>query len=123
MKVTGLDHIVLVVSDVERSVAWYHDELGLAVERLDAWRSGDVPFPSLRLSPTALIDVLARDRTGTNVDHFAITVTDVDLDELATSGRFDVVGGPADLFGAQGQGRGLYVRDSDGNTIELRTYA
>jgi catechol 2,3-dioxygenase-like lactoylglutathione lyase family enzyme len=123
MKVTGIDHIVLVVGDVERSVGWYHHELGLAVERLDAWRAGDVPFPSLRLSSTALIDVLAGTRTGTNVDHFAITVTDVDLDELATSGRFDVVGGPADLFGAQGQGRGLYVRDPDGNTIELRTYA
>ncbi len=66
--------------------------------------------------------MLAGTRTGTNIDHVAVTVTDVDLDELATSGRFDVVGGPADLFGAQGQGRGLYVRDPDGNVVELRTY-
>ncbi len=41
---------------------------------------------------------------------------------LAESGRFDVVGGPAELFGARGQGQALYVRDPDGNVIELRHY-
>ena len=34
----------------------------------------------------------------------------------------DVVAGPVRLWGAQGWGRGVYVRDPDGNTIELRTY-
>jgi hypothetical protein len=56
-------------------------------------------------------------------DHIALTVTDVDLDELAASGRFEVLMGPADLFGAQGDGRGLYISDPDGNRVELRTYA
>ena len=46
----------------------------------------------------------------------------VDLDALAASGRFDVVGGPAALFGAQGTGMGLYVRDPDGNVVEIRHY-
>jgi hypothetical protein len=32
------------------------------------------------------------------------------------------VRGPMDVFGARGQGRGLYVRDLDGNVVELRTY-
>jgi len=31
--------------------------------------------------------------------------------------------GPADLFGAKGVGRGLYIKDPDGNRVELRTYA
>lgn len=44
------------------------------------------------------------------------------VEALAASGRFDVVAGPSDLWGARGQGRGLYVRDPDGNVIELRTY-
>ena len=122
MRVTGFDHIVLLSSDVERTVAWFHDHLGLAVERLDQWRAGEAGFPSLRLSETSIIDVLAGDRTGRNVDHVALVVEDVDLDELAASGRFDVVSGPSGLWGARGQGRGLYVRDPDGNVIELRSY-
>lgn len=122
MRVTGFDHIVLVSTDVEATVAWYHDRLGLAVERLDEWRDGQVLFPSLRLSETSVIDVLAGDRTGNNVDHVAVVVEDVDLEELASSGRFDVVAGPADLWGARGQGRGIYVRDPDGTLVELRTY-
>jgi len=122
MRVTGFDHVVLVVADVETTVDWYHRELGLAVERLDQWRAGEVLFPSLRLSDHELIDVVAGERTGENVNHFAVVVEGVDLDELATSGQFDVAAGPADLWGARGMGRGLYVKDPDGNLVELRTY-
>lgn len=122
MQHLGPDHVVLVSPDPEALVAWYRDELGMEPERLEEWRRGEVLFVSLRVSPTFLIDVLAGDRTGTNVDHLALLVEGVDLDELARSGRFDVEMGPADLFGAQGIGRGLYVRDPDGNRVELRTY-
>jgi catechol 2,3-dioxygenase-like lactoylglutathione lyase family enzyme len=123
VQVTGFDHIVLVSADVEATVDWYHRKLGLPVERLDQWRAGEVLFPSLRLSPHELIDVFPGERTGENLNHVAVVVTGVDLDELATSGDFEVVGGPADLWGARGQGRGVYVKDPDGNTVELRTYA
>ena len=123
MKPIGPDHIVLVSPDVERLVAWYRDELGLTTERLEEWRRGEVLFVSLRVSDTFLIDVFTGERTGVNVDHVAIVFDDVDLDALAGEGRFDVEMGPADLFGAQGTGRGLYVRDPDGNRVELRTYA
>lgn len=122
MRFSGPDHVVFASPDPERFVAWYQQELGLEVLRLEEWRRHEVPFVSLRVSPTFLIDVFRGERTGENVDHLALTVTDVDLDELATSGRFEVEMGPADLYGARGTGRGLYVRDPDGNKIELRTY-
>jgi catechol 2,3-dioxygenase-like lactoylglutathione lyase family enzyme len=122
VRVTGPDHIVLQVDDPEAVVAWYADELGLEALRLDEWRRGEVLFVSLRLSPTFLIDVMQGERTGENMNHVALTVEGVDLDELAASGRFQVAMGPADLFGAQGIGRGLYVRDPAGNLVELRTY-
>src|SRR5258706_10979799 len=103
-EVTGVDHYVLTVplEEVEPLVAWYRDELGLQPERLDEWRRKEVLFVSLRVSPTTLIDVLAGERTGENVNHVAFVVDGIDLDELAASGRFDIVMGPADLFGARG---------------------
>lgn len=118
----GLDHVVLIVADVERSLAWYLDRLGGAPVRVEEWRTGDVPFPSVRLSPSAIIDLVAGERDGRNVDHVCIEVEPVDLDAVAASGEFDVTGGPAELFGARGTGTGLYVRDPDGNVIELRCY-
>lgn len=122
MQLVGPDHLVLISPDPERLVAWYSDQLGLEVLRLEEWRRQEVPFVSLRVSETFLIDVMQGERTGTNVDHLALTVTGVDLDELAATGRFEVEMGPADLYGAQGIGRGLYTRDPDGNRVELRTY-
>jgi catechol 2,3-dioxygenase-like lactoylglutathione lyase family enzyme len=122
MKVRGVDHYVLTVPDVEAVIAWYRDELRLVPERLDEWRRGEVLFASLRITDTTLIDVFQGDRSGTNVDHVALVVDDVDLDELAASGRFEVDMGPADLWGAQGAGRGLYIKDPAGNRVELRTY-
>ncbi len=132
MKVVGLDHIVLRVDDVERSLEFYVGTLGLEPVRVDEWRAGEVLFPSLRVDDATIIDVLARgDATPTpsppatddrNLDHFCLVLEPVDLDALAASGAFDVVGGPAELFGARGQGQGLYVRDPDGNVVELRHY-
>lgn len=122
MKIKGVDHYVLTVPDVEAVIAWYHDELGLPTERLDEWRRGEVLFASLRINDTTLIDVFQGERTGANVDHVALVVEEVDLDELAASGRFEVDMGPADLWGAQGTGRGLYIKDPAGNRVELRTY-
>jgi catechol 2,3-dioxygenase-like lactoylglutathione lyase family enzyme len=122
-KVTGFDHLVLVVDDVERSVAWYVEELGLPAERLDEWREGKVPFPSVRISATSLIDVIEGDRArdARNVDHFCLVVDD-DVAELARSGRLDVIAGPDTRWGAQGTATSIYVTDPDGNVVELRRY-
>jgi len=122
VQVKGVDHYVLTVPDVEAVIAWYRDELGLAPERLEEWRRGEVLFASLRVTDTTLIDVFQGERSGTNVDHVALVVEGVDLDELAASGRFEVDMGPADLWGARGTGRGLYIKDPAGNRVELRTY-
>ncbi len=122
MRLSGPDHVVLLSPDPERLVAWYRDHLGMQPERREEWRRGEVPFVSLRVSPTFLVDIARGDRTGTNMDHVALAVEDIDLDEMAASGSLGVEMGPADLFGARGVGRGLYLRDPDGNRVELRTY-
>jgi catechol 2,3-dioxygenase-like lactoylglutathione lyase family enzyme len=122
VRVTGLDHVVLNVADVERSLAFYCDELGLGPERVEEWRRGEILFPSVRVDAHTIIDLLAAPRTGENADHLCLVVEPIDLAALKDSGRFDVVDGPATRFGARGNGRSLYVRDPDGNTVEIRHY-
>jgi catechol 2,3-dioxygenase-like lactoylglutathione lyase family enzyme len=122
VRAVGIDHLVLAVADVERTLAWYEDHLGLEPLRVDEWRKGEAPFPSLRVSESTIIDVIVGPHAGENVDHICLLVDTDDLDVLATSGRFDVVGGPSRLWGARGYGQGLYVRDPDGNVLELRHY-
>lgn len=125
VRVLGMDHIVLRVRDVERSLEFYVDRLGLAAERLEEWRAGTAPFASVRVDATTLIDLVpvgADEPLGRNLDHFCVVIEPTDLGALAASGELDVVGGPATLFGARGMGEGLYVRDPDGNVVELRHY-
>ena len=131
--ITGVDHVVFRVADVERSLDFYLGTLGLEPVRVDEWRAGSVLFPSARVDAHTIIDIFPRELAGDdggadtaiarNVDHVCLVVEPCDLQSVADSGVFDVVGGPAELFGAQGQGLGLYVRDPDGNVVELRHYA
>lgn len=122
VRAVGVDHIVVLTADPERSLRFYVDQLGLTPVRVDEWRRDEVFFPSVRLNATTILDLFPGTPDGKNIDHFCVVVEPVDLAAVAESGDFDVVGGPADLFGAQGQGQGLYVRDPDGNVIELRHY-
>lgn len=124
LRVTALDHVVLVVRDVERSVAWYRDVLGMPVEQLEQWRSGERPFPSVRVDPGTIVDLVAGEPDGTNMDHLALVVDGVSLEELAAAPPegVSVLGPPRRLSGARGAGTALYLSDPDGHTIELRTY-
>jgi catechol 2,3-dioxygenase-like lactoylglutathione lyase family enzyme len=122
MHVHAVDHIVLNTSDVERSLAWYTDVLGLAPVRADEWRAGAVPFPSVRVDDHFIIDLLAAPRSGDNLNHFCLVVDRTDVDAVATDSRFTVVAGPVTRFGARGDGLSVYVVDPDDNVVELRSY-
>jgi hypothetical protein len=47
---------------------------------------------------------------------------DTDLQAITDSGEFEVVTEPVTRWGARGDGLSLYVRDPDGNTVELKHY-
>jgi catechol 2,3-dioxygenase-like lactoylglutathione lyase family enzyme len=122
---SALDHLVLVVSDVERSLAWYARHAGLAGVRLDEWRAGDAPFPSLRVDESTIIDLIpglvAGEAPG-HLDHICLVVDSrADLDALAHDPELEVVdSGPR--FGARGVAESIYVHDPDGLLVEFRTY-
>ncbi|MCA6094639.1 VOC family protein [Streptomyces sp. SCA3-4] len=122
MRVIAFDHLVLNVSDVERSLAFYTGPLGLEPVRVEEWRAGKVSFPSVRVSPGTIIDLFPRERGESNVDHICLTVEPLDWQEVVAAGTFEVVDGPGPRFGARGTAESLYVLDPDGNTVELRWY-
>ncbi|MGP4002708.1 VOC family protein [Streptomyces sp. 8N706] len=125
MRVIDFDHLVLNVADVERSLAFYCGPLGLEPVRAEEWRAGKAPFPSVRVSPTTIIDLVRSPEDsagGSNVDHICLVVEPLDWQRVVDSGEFTVLDGPGERFGARGVAQSLYVRDPDGNTVELRWY-
>src|SRR5215213_11944577 len=99
-RISALDHIVLNVADVERSLAFYSQVLGLPAERVEAWRRGELRFPSVRVNEATIIDLVhAPAETGErklNLAHFCLVTDDEDLDavakELASAGVIIEVG-------------------------------
>lgn len=125
MRVIAFDHLVLTVDDVERSLAFYCGPLGLDPVRVAEWRAGTAPFPSVRVSPTTIIDLVPRSPDtprGTNVDHLCLVVEPLDWQQVIDAGQFTVLDGPGPRFGARGTAQSVYVADPDGNTVELRWY-
>ena len=122
MKVKRIDHVVLTVADVDRTLAFYGRVLGMSAvsfgegrralafgdQKLNLHQAGREFEPkALRPTPGA-IDLCL--------------VTEVPLDEVAAHLRSESVAiehGPVDKIGARGPLRSLYFRDPDGNLIEV----
>jgi len=129
--IRGVDHIVLSVADVDRSLAFYHGVLGLATEREADYRAGRVGFPSVRVDEAFVIDLFPRAAgaeplPGANLDHFCLVTDAEDLAPLVAHLELHdvpILGAPRARWGAQGLAMSVYVRDPDGNQVEIRTYA
>lgn len=122
VRVLGLDHVVLRCRDVETTLAWYLHHLGLVAERLDEWRAKQVPFPSLRVDATTIIDLVQGEVDGTgHVDHLCLVLSPDDLAAVRSAGELEVFAA-GERFGAQGRASAIYVRDPDGLVVELRAY-
>jgi catechol 2,3-dioxygenase-like lactoylglutathione lyase family enzyme len=130
-----IDHIVLNVEDDEKMIAFYENVLQFPTERLDEYRSGKVPFPSVRLNADTIIDLFpkkmwqAGSRSGEgreNLNHFCIALSKETWEKLLERLQADAVPielGPVPRWGAHGTGTSVYFRDPEGNLIEARYYA
>jgi len=130
--VTHLDHFVLRVRDLERSLAFYRSLLGLEVLFLDEYRSGQRPFVSVRIGEQLLDLVPDPTFAGPGPDahngflHFCIGVRSAVADlipALRSAGVQVVDETPAWRMGARGWGWSVYVRDPDGYVVELKETA
>ena len=128
MKVMGLDHLFVNVRDLDASLRFYGEVLGLEVLRLDQFRRGEVGFVSVRVSAHSLIDLRPVDAAidgSANVDHFCLIVEPGDMEAMLQDLRRQGVethGPVSSRWGAQGQGDSFTIIDPDGNTIELKCY-
>jgi glyoxylase I family protein len=124
--VQGIDHIVLRVQELQRSLAFYRDVLGCPIEREQA----ELGLTQLRAG-RSLIDLVTLDGplgagappgAGRNLEHFCLTVAP--YEEAAVMAwlraRGVVVQEPGARYGAQGEGRSFYIEDPDGNRVELK---
>jgi glyoxylase I family protein len=118
--VTGLDHVVLRVANIERSIDFYGRVLGCPVER----RLESIGLVQLRAG-TSMIDLVPcgpGERPGRNMDHYAVRIAKMDVPAVtAHLEQNGVAVGPVQRrYGAEGYGSSIYVTDPDGNTVELK---
>lgn len=131
--VTAMDHIVLNVRDMERVLDFYINVLGLTGERLEEFRQGTVPFPSVRISPDTLIDLFpvaggADDTpaaTPAVLNHFCLVIDKTDMarvvEHLERHG-VTILQGPVTRWGAHGNGTSIYIHDPENRQVEIRYY-
>jgi glyoxylase I family protein len=128
--VKTIDHIVLRTDRVEEMVDFYCRILGCTVERT---LPEEVGLSQLRAG-NALIDIVAVDSklgraggeapspTGNNLDHFCLQIQPFEENELLDylSSHGIETSDFEERYGAQGFGASIYIKDPDGNTIELK---
>lgn len=127
--IKGIDHVVLRVRDLPRMLAFYSDVLGCREER----RLDELGLVQLRAG-ASLIDLVPVDgklgraggaapgSEGHNMDHVALRIASFDLEALtAYLTAHDVaIGDAGTRYGAEGDGPSLYLKDPEGNTVELK---
>ncbi|MDQ0588563.1 VOC family protein [Variovorax paradoxus] len=128
--VLRIDHLVLRVKDIERSIAFYRDVLGCQLEK----RRDDLGLVHLRAG-SSLIDLVSHNgplgkqggalagKEGRNVDHFCLRIEPFDeaaIRALMARHGVPVHGEVQNNFGAEGNGPSIYIADPDCNGVELK---
>jgi glyoxylase I family protein len=126
--IRDLDHVVLRTAQPDTMVRFYTEVLGCPVER-----SLDIGLVQLRAG-RSMIDIVpsdselgrrggnAPDAGARNMDHFCVRIEP--FDEPAIRAQLRQHGIDADetsvRYGAEGNGPSIYIKDPDGNTVELK---
>jgi catechol 2,3-dioxygenase-like lactoylglutathione lyase family enzyme len=122
-----LDHVVIAVSDWERSNAFYRDVLGAELVEISRGRYA-YRFGEQQLNvhgPGSTPHPVARDRVRPGNSDLCF-VWDGSIDGAIAHLRergVTIELGPVERTGARGDGKSVYFRDPDGSLLELIAYA
>ena len=117
---------------MERVLDFYQNVLGLEGERLEEFRRGEAPFPSVRVNADTVIDLFPvggseDELPGRNdLNHFCLVVSAEDMPPLMAhleAHGVEIEEGPATRWGARGNGTSIYFKDPEHRLIEVRCYA
>ena len=131
LRIKGLDHLVLRTNQIEQMCLFYCRVLGCTLE---GETPRDIGLIQLRAG-NALIDLISVDsklgamgggppkKSENNLDHFCLQLKQTSEQEIRSHlvSHGVKVGEFAERYGAQGSGLSVYIKDPDGNTVELRS--
>ncbi len=131
LPIAGIDHVVIMTSDVARTLAFYKKVLGATSPFEEAFEEGKTKSLPLQIGK-AVVNLQAVDDPAYIVaDRLASGSTDLcfrwdaPIDDAVahlTAAGVEVIEGPVDRPAADGQwGKSVYFRDPDGNLLELLT--
>ena len=110
---TGLNHLTLAVSDLQRSLAFYRDVLQLRVEA--TWDAGAyLSLPGLWLCLS--LDPLRKSEPGADYTHYAFSLESADFANFVQ--RLKAVNVQA-WRDNRSEGASFYFLDPDGHKLEL----
>jgi len=127
--IKAIDHIVIRARNLDRLIEFYRDVLGCTVEkRVDA-----IGLVHLRAG-RSLIDLVSVEgklgrmggtppgSEGLNLDHFCLRIEPFNIEELRHHLKEHGIdaGELHTNFGAEGNGPSIYIKDPEGNVIELK---
>lgn len=127
--IEGFDHIVLRVRDKWRMVGFYTEVLGCSVDRdrpelgLTHVRAGRDLIDLVTLDgPLGKLGGEGPGEQGRNLDHFCLRVAPFDEAAIRAhlAERRVEIADSGSRYGAEGDGPSLYIRDPEGNTVELK---
>ncbi len=126
LTIKGLDHLVLRVTDLPRMMDFYTRVLGCSVEKIQEalglyqLRAGSALIDLVPVDgPLGLKGGAAPGAEGRNLDHFCLRIEPFDADAM-TAWLKQQGTDPAPVasrYGAEGQGKSIYVADPEGNVV------
>lgn len=121
MQVLGLDHLVLTVADMEATVRFYRGVLGMEEVVFGGGRRA-LAFGSQKINlharPAEYLPAARLPTAGSADLCFLVASLEAAIARLEAAG-IEIEEGPVTRTGAVSPLRSVYVRDPDGNLIEL----